>query len=108
MTNSAFVADGYGRVLQGIEFEVRSEIEAKYANELMATGIIKRWFIRQKMEREIAECLAVRTGNISPDALYQFWNYLAVNRASCVRRSLESQAVLRVLVTLPDNGSWCK
>jgi len=65
-----FVADGYERVLDGIEAEVRPEIEQKYADEWNASGVFKRWVLLRRIEREIADCVGERSAHISPDSLF--------------------------------------
>ena len=65
-----FVVDGYERALVGIEAEVRPEIESKYADEWNASGLLKRWFLQRRIEREIAERVAERSRHISPNSLF--------------------------------------
>lgn len=68
--SSDFVADGYERVINGIEAEVRLEVEQKYADEWNASGLIKRWFMLRRIEQEIAEGVAERSQHISPESLF--------------------------------------
>lgn len=68
--SSAFVADGHERALQGIEAEIRPMVEQKYADEWSTSGVIKRWFLLRRMEREIAQLLADRSAPISPDSVF--------------------------------------
>ncbi|WP_168564960.1 hypothetical protein [Crateriforma spongiae] len=65
-----FVADGYERALEGIEAEVRPEVESKYADEWNASGLVKRWFMLRRIEREIAERVAERSQHVSPTSLF--------------------------------------
>ncbi|QDV87851.1 hypothetical protein TBK1r_68830 [Stieleria magnilauensis] len=65
-----FVAGGYERAIHGIEAEVRPIIEQNYADEWTASGIVKRWFLLRRMEREIAELVAERSRHISPNSLF--------------------------------------
>ncbi|MGB7323413.1 MAG: hypothetical protein WBD31_00980 [Rubripirellula sp.] len=69
-TSSDFVADGFERLLDGIEAEARIEIEQKYADEWNASGIFKRWILLRRMEREIADLVAERLAHVSPDSLF--------------------------------------
>lgn len=64
------MADGFERALDGIEAEVRPEIEQKYANEWNASGIVRRWFLSRRMEREIADIVAERSRHISAESLF--------------------------------------
>ena len=68
--STALVANGHQRVLDGIKADVRPEIEHKYAVQWNASGLIKRWFLRRRIEREIANCIAERSAHISPDSLF--------------------------------------
>jgi hypothetical protein len=67
---SSFVTDGYDRAVDAIEAAVRHEVEAKHADEWSASGIISRWFLLRRIEREIAEQVAERSKHISPDSLF--------------------------------------
>jgi hypothetical protein len=69
-TSSSFVDDGYERALAGIEAEVRPVVESRYASELKVAGLVKRWFLKRRMEREITEAVAARAETISPDSLF--------------------------------------
>ena len=65
-----FVADGYERALDGIEADVRPEIERKYADQWNASGLVKRWFLLRRIEREISDRVAERSQHISPTSLF--------------------------------------
>ncbi len=69
-TSSSFVADGYERVLDAFEAEVRVEIEQRYATQWNVSGIFKRWLLLRRIEREIADCVAERSAHICPDSLF--------------------------------------
>ena len=66
----AFVADGYERALDGIEAEIRSEIEQKYAIEWNESGPRQRWHLSRKINKEISARVAERSKHISPHSLY--------------------------------------
>ena len=68
--NNNFVADGYERALERIEADVRREIEGKYADEWNASGLVKRWFLLRRIDREIAEGVAERSQHISPTSMF--------------------------------------
>jgi hypothetical protein len=68
--STGFVSDGFERVLNGIELEVRAEVEAKYADEWKASRLLKRWLLRQRMKREIAACVIQRSAHISEKSLF--------------------------------------
>ena len=68
--SNGFVVDGYERALHGIESEVRPEIEQKYADEWNASGLIKRWMLSRRIEKEIRILVSERSRHISPEALY--------------------------------------
>jgi len=68
--SSGFVSDGFERALNGIELEVRAEIEAKYADEWNVSGLFQRWLLRRQMKREIAACVIERSAHISDKALF--------------------------------------
>lgn len=68
--STGFVADGYERVLDGIEAEVRFEIESAYADRWNASGLVKRWFMRRRIERVIAVRIAEQSKDVSPASLF--------------------------------------
>lgn len=68
--SDSVVADGHQRARQGIEAEVRPEIEQKYAEEWNRSGFLRRWFLGRKIDREVAKRLAQRKAQAPPDALY--------------------------------------
>ena len=67
---TAFVDGGYGRALDGIEAEIRPEIEQKYANEWNESGPIQRWQLSRKINKEISALVAERSKHISPRSLF--------------------------------------
>jgi hypothetical protein len=68
--SSGFVSDGFERAVDGIELEVRTEVEAKYAVEWKASRLFKRWLLRQRMKREITARIIERSAHISDKALF--------------------------------------
>jgi|GEM_PF-6168061 len=58
--SSNIVADGYERAFDGIEAEVRLQIEDKYASQWNSSGLVKRWFLLRKIDREVMDCVAER------------------------------------------------
>ena len=69
-SSSGFVHGGYERAIAAIEAQVRPEVEQKYADEWNASGLIKRWFLLRRMEREIAALVCERVKHISPYSLF--------------------------------------
>jgi hypothetical protein len=69
-SDQGFVADGYDRAIAGVEVEIRPMVEQKYADEWNASGLIKRWLLLRRIEREIGELVAERAKHISPDSLF--------------------------------------
>ena len=69
-SNNGFVVDGYDRALAGIEAAIRPTIEEKYAEEWRMSGLIKRWILRRRIEREISKQVAQASKQISPDSLF--------------------------------------
>ena len=69
-SKNGFVVDGYDRALAGIEAAIRPTIEEKYAEEWRMSGLIKRWILRRRIEREISEQVAQASEHISPDSLF--------------------------------------
>lgn len=67
---SRFVADGYKRMVAGIETQARQEIGLQYADEWKASGLIKRWILRRRIEREVADRVADRSAHVSPKTLF--------------------------------------
>jgi hypothetical protein len=68
--SNGFVVDGFERAIDGIEAEIRPGIERKYADEWNASGLIRRWILSRKMEKEVMVLVAERSKHISPDALF--------------------------------------
>ncbi len=68
--STGFVSDGFERAVNGIELEVRAEVEAKYADEWKASRLFKRWLLQQRMKREIAACVIERSARISEKSLF--------------------------------------
>jgi hypothetical protein len=64
------VSCGYQRAVNGLESEVRLAVEKRYAEEWNGSGLIKRWFLHRRMEREIADLVAKRSLHISPVSLF--------------------------------------
>ena len=56
-----FVAGGYTRALEAIEADVRPNVENKYAADWNASGLVKRWLLLRRIEREIADGVAERS-----------------------------------------------
>lgn len=67
---SGFVAGGYANLVKGYESESRRIIEDKYAEEWNASGLLKRWSLQRKMEREITELIAESMPQVSPEASF--------------------------------------
>ena len=69
-SNYGFVVDGYDRALAGIEAAIRPTIEEKYAEEWRMSGLITRWILRRRIEREISKQVAQASKHISHDSLF--------------------------------------
>ena len=50
-----------------MESEVRQEVEGEFADDWIAAGFVRRWFLRRKINAEIERRLVERA---PPDALY--------------------------------------
>lgn len=56
--SSRFVADGQARVIKANREEIEKRVHEKYADELAsATALFRRWAVRRKIRREIADAL---------------------------------------------------
>ena len=66
----AFVEDGYKRVCNAIEADIRPEIERKYADEWNASGLFKRWFLLRRIEQEVSARVVEQSQRISPTSLF--------------------------------------
>ncbi len=69
-SSNGIVADGYERAIRGIAAKLRVEIEQKYSAQWNASGLIQRWWISRKMEREINALAKEQAKHISKSALY--------------------------------------
>uniref|UniRef100_UPI00193F2EBF hypothetical protein n=1 Tax=Roseiconus lacunae TaxID=2605694 RepID=UPI00193F2EBF len=67
---SGFVADGYERLISAVESDARQIVEAKYADEWNASGLLRRWNLQRKMDAEISAMVAEMMPDVSPDALF--------------------------------------
>lgn len=66
-SHNRFVVDGRKRVIAGSLREIRSRVRAKYAEEMAAASLLRRWLLRLKIRREIGKEL----DRIAPrDGLY--------------------------------------
>jgi hypothetical protein len=64
------VAGGKANLMKGYQSEARRFVEAKYAEQWNASGLLQRWWLQRKMEREIAERIAQSMPNVSQEALF--------------------------------------
>jgi len=64
------VAGGKANLVKGYESESRRIVEAKYAEQWNASGLLQRWWLQRKMEREIAELIAQSMPNVTHEALF--------------------------------------
>ena len=69
-SRNGFVKDGYHRAVVGIEAAIRPKVVEKYAEEWRMSGLIKRWILRRRIEREIFEQVAQASEHVSPDSLF--------------------------------------
>jgi hypothetical protein len=67
---SGFVADGYDRLVDGLESKAREIVESKYAEEWNASGIVRRWVLQRQLDAEIAAIVAETMPDVSPDAMF--------------------------------------
>lgn len=70
MHNSNFVRGGRRRARKGIERELRSQVEGKYAEEWNASGIFRRLLLWRRIGREVKAGAAAKAYQAPPDALY--------------------------------------
>ncbi|TWU43570.1 hypothetical protein Poly51_63300 [Rubripirellula tenax] len=67
---SGIVADGYDRLVSAVESDARRIVEAKYADEWNASGMLRRWKLQRQMDTETAAIVAATMPDVSPDALF--------------------------------------
>ena len=67
---SGFVADGYTRLVCGIEAEVRSEVESQYADAWNSSRWLDRWRLKKQIDAEVAELTARRLADVSDKSLF--------------------------------------
>ena len=65
-----FVEDGFERARDGVEAEIRPEIEQLYAEQFQSLGRLGRWLLRHQIERQITLLVDERTRQISSDSLF--------------------------------------
>ena len=69
-SKNGFVEDGYQRTLAGFEAAIRPNVEEKYAQDWQNSGLIKRWILWRRIEREISKQVSQASEHISPDSLF--------------------------------------
>ena len=69
-TQSGFIVGGYANLVKGYDSEQRRIVEDKYAAEWNASGLLRRFFLQRKMNREIAKLVADEMSNVSQEALF--------------------------------------
>ena len=69
-SRNGFVEDGYQRALAGFKAAIRPKVEEKYAQDWQDSGLIKRWILRRRIEREISVQVAQASEYISPNSLF--------------------------------------
>ena len=67
-SSERLVVDGYQRAWKAIEERVRPQVEDEYADEWNSSGLIRRWFLLGKIEKEIRRRVSLEAP--PPDALY--------------------------------------
>ena len=67
---SGFIVGGYANLVTGYESESRRIVEDKYAEEWNASGLLHRFFLQRKMDREIAVLVAESMPKVSQEALF--------------------------------------
>ncbi|WP_153555725.1 hypothetical protein [Roseimaritima sediminicola] len=67
---SGFVADGYERLENDARCRARRIVEAKYAEQWNASGILNRWKLQRQMDAEIAAIAHKMMPDVSPHALF--------------------------------------
>lgn len=68
--DSGIVADGYERLVSGVESEARRVVEAKYANEWNSSGLIRRWHLQRKIDADVATLVAKMMPDVSPESMF--------------------------------------
>ena len=68
--SSGIVVNGYSNLVFGVDSEARRTVEAKYAEEWNAAGLVRRWKLQRKMNAEIEELAAKLMPEVSPDAMF--------------------------------------
>lgn len=69
-SRDGFVKDGYQRALAGFKAAIRPKVEEKYAQHWQDSGLIKRWILRRRIEREISVQVAQASEHISRNSLF--------------------------------------
>ncbi|OYP37681.1 hypothetical protein [Rhodopirellula sp. MGV] len=68
--NDQFLPDGFERLIEGVEAEIRLEVEQKYAGQLEGCRFVKRWLLLRQIRHEVAELARQRTESVSPQSLF--------------------------------------
>lgn len=67
---SGIVVNRYSNLVSGVEAEARRTVEAKYADEWNAAGLVRRWKLQRMMNVEIKELVADLMPEVSPNAIF--------------------------------------
>lgn len=67
---SGIVENGHSNLVSGVNSEARRTVEAKYAEEWNAAGLVRRWKLHRKMNAEIEELAAKLMPEVSPDTMF--------------------------------------
>ena len=65
-----FVVDGYDRLEEGVEAEIRAEVMAENSDEWNRLGFFRRVILHYKMERDTKKRVAEKLREVSPESLF--------------------------------------
>ena len=67
---SGIVAYGYSNLVAGVDSDARRTVEAKYADEWNAAGLIRRYKLQRIMNAEIRKLASELMPKVSPKAMF--------------------------------------
>ncbi|TWU03342.1 hypothetical protein [Neorhodopirellula pilleata] len=68
--DTGIVPNGYANLAAGVNAEARRIVEAKYADQWQAAGVIGRWKLQRVMDAEINELATKLMPDVSSKAVF--------------------------------------
>ena len=67
MTPEGVVHGGHRRLVKAIKPAIREQVESEFSEQWNSAGLIRRWFLRRRIDKEIAKRIAAK---VDKNSLY--------------------------------------